>query len=93
MYVYPLVLYIPLQEAALYVREGKDNEKFASHPNGRFSKMAYDIVHNRVFIIVDFIATVCLMLLALIEDPPIVNIPTTLKGLVVTVSAPVTHDG
>ena len=75
-----------VQDAALYVREGEDNEKFASHPNGWFSKKAYHIVHNPLFYTIDFIATVLLLLLALIEDPPVVNIPERWKAVVVTVS-------
>lgn len=77
---------MPLQEAALYIHEGENNEKFASHPNGRLSKFAYHIVHSKWFYFTDFIATVLLMLLAFIEDPPVVNIPEEIKTVVVTVS-------
>lgn len=68
------------------MREGEDNEKFASHPNGQFSKRAYNIVHNRVFYTLDLFATVLLLLLALVEDPPVVNIPEKWKAVVVSVS-------
>ena len=74
----------------MYVREGKDNDRLDSHSDDSFSRMAYHIVHNPVFAVVDLIATVSLMLLALIEDPPIFNIPMNLKGVVVTVSELIT---
>ena len=70
----------------MYVCEGEDNDRFDSHSNDSSSRKAYHIVHNPVFVVVDFLATVCLMLLALIEDPPVFNIPMTWKGVVVTVS-------
>ena len=60
-----------LQEAALYVREGEDNDKFLSHPTGKWSKLAYKILHHPVFYVFDLLLCIMLMLLALIERPAV----------------------
>ena len=57
------------QEAALYVREGEDNDKFFHHPTGKWSKLAYSILHHPVFYVTDLVTCVLLMLLILIEKP------------------------
>jgi two pore calcium channel protein 1 len=59
------------EEATLYVREGELNDKFYSHPTGRWSKLAYKILHHPVFHIFDLTLSVLLMLLALIEKPAV----------------------
>ena len=60
-----------VQEAALYVREGELNDKFYSHPTGRWSKLAYIILHHSVFHVFDLLLSIFLMLLALIEKPSV----------------------
>lgn len=62
---------VTLQEATLYVREGELNDKFYSHPTGRWSKIAYKILHHPIFHIFDLTLSILLMLLALIEKPPV----------------------
>ena len=57
------------QEAALYVHEGEDNNKFYHHPAGKWSKLAYNILHHPAFYISDLITSILLMLLAFIERP------------------------
>ncbi len=57
------------QEAALYVNEGEDNDKFIHHPMGKWSKMAYTILHNPVFYVADLLVSILLMALALMEKP------------------------
>lgn len=59
------------QEAALYVREGEDNDKFYCHPTGKWSKLAYKILHHPLFHAFDLALSVLLMLLALIEKPAV----------------------
>ena len=61
------------QEAALYVREGEDNAKFYHHPRGKWSKMAFKILHHPFYYICHLVVSVLLMLLAFIEDPRIGN--------------------
>ena len=61
------------QEAALYVREGEDNDKFIHHPTGRWSKLAYTIHHHPAFYISNLVTTILLLLLAFIEVPSIVD--------------------
>lgn len=83
--------YIIFQEAALYIREGEDNDKFYCHPRGKWSKVAYKILHHPIFHIFDLVLSVLLMLLALIEKPaifgteddekPIVSVSYTLKHM------------
>lgn len=63
------------QEAALYVREGEDNDKFFHHPTGKYSKLAYTILHHPVFYVTDLVTCVLLMLLILIEKPETSVIP------------------
>ena len=65
----PFIIYV--QEAALYVREGELNDKFYSHPTGRWSKLAYIILHHSVFHVFDLLLSILLMLLALIEKPSV----------------------
>ena len=60
-----------LQEAAIYVQEGEDNEKFVHHPRNRQSKLAFKILHHPAYYITHLIVTILLMLLALAENYPI----------------------
>ena len=71
-----------VQEAALYVREGEDNDKFYSHPTGKWSKIAYKILHHPVFHVFDLALSVLLMLLALIEKPAVFGTDSDEKPVV-----------
>lgn len=73
------------QEAALCIREGKDNDKFACHPTQKGSKMAYKILHHPIFHVFDLVLSVLLMLLALIENPTVLGTKPD-EPTVVTVS-------
>ena len=53
------------------MREGELNDKFFNHPTGRWSKLAYKILHHPVFHVFDLLLSVALMLLALIEKPSV----------------------
>lgn len=59
-----------VQEAAIYIKEGKDNEKFNHHPNSHWSKIAFKILHHPAYYITHLIVTILLMLLALAENHP-----------------------
>ena len=64
-----------MQEAAIFVKEGKDNEKFNHHPQGRWSKLAFKILHHPAYYTTHLIVTVLLILLALAENHPVEGYP------------------
>ena len=59
------------QEAALLVREGRDNEKFSTRPQGVWSTRAYAVVHSRAWYWTNFATALALMGLAVIEEPSV----------------------
>ena len=59
-----------MQEAAIFVQEGEDDEKFVHHPIDRYSKLAFKILHHPAYYITHLIVTILLMLLALAENYP-----------------------
>ena len=75
-----------LQEAAIFAQEGIDNDKFASHPNGVYSKIAFTIAHNPFFYITEFVVCCLLLGLAVIEYPALVKIHATDERISVVVS-------
>lgn len=79
------VLPISLQEAAIFVREGEDNAKFFHHPKGRWSKLAFFILHHPAYYITHLALTTLLMLLALLETPPSRDLDHSAKIAIVSV--------
>lgn len=69
-----------VQEAAIYLEEGLDNDKFDTHPKTRKEYIAFRRCHNHIYYTIELLAPLCLMLLALIEEP------ATIKGMPVWVS-------
>ena len=63
-----------LQEATIYLQEGKDNDLFKAHPQGRWSKLAYNILHHPAFYISDLVVSVLLMMLAILERPSVIKL-------------------
>ncbi|XP_065889561.1 two pore channel protein 1-like isoform X2 [Dysidea avara] len=63
------------QEAAIYLREGEENEKLYHHPSSVTSYWAYMVLHNPVYYIAEFAVSVLLMLLAFLEKPTFLDIP------------------
>lgn len=61
------------EEAALYVREGEDNDKFPYHPRGKWSRHAYTVLHHPAYYITHLTVGILLMLLALIEQPSVAD--------------------
>ncbi|XP_071945842.1 two pore channel protein 1-like [Antedon mediterranea] len=59
------------QEAAIYLQEGENNERFDTHPQTQDALPAYLIVHNIWFYIIDMLASILIMGLALCEAPAV----------------------
>ena len=57
------------QEAALYVSEGEKDAKIYHHPDGYWSKRAFKTLHHTLYYVTHLIASVLLMLLAIVETP------------------------
>ena len=74
-----------MQEAAIYVREGEDNDKFFNHPEGRWSKLAFFILHHPAYYITHLLLTTLLMLLALLETPPAREIDASVRKAILSV--------
>ena len=58
-------------EAAIYVQEGENNDKFTAHPNSHDELPGYLITHNTGFYLLDLFAALLLMSLALVEEPAV----------------------
>ncbi|XP_050302250.1 two pore calcium channel protein 1-like isoform X2 [Anthonomus grandis grandis] len=56
-------------EAAIFLEEGENNEKFDSHPRHPSALPAYLLVHNKLYYGLDLFFSILLLLLALVEDP------------------------
>lgn len=63
------------QEAAIYLEEGENNDIFTAHPKRRESLPAYLLAHQKWFYILDWLASVTLLLLAVFEKPAILQVP------------------
>ena len=58
-------------EAAIYIQEGENNDKFTTHPKSQESLPAYLLAHNTLFYLLDLVAALMLLSLALIERPAV----------------------
>ncbi|XP_053558136.1 two pore channel protein 1 isoform X2 [Bombina bombina] len=59
------------QEAAIYLQEGKNNDKFYTHPRNPKALSAYLFAHNHPFYILEICTALLLMLLSLCETPAV----------------------
>ncbi|XP_050410021.1 two pore channel protein 1 isoform X1 [Patella vulgata] len=59
------------QEAAIYLEEGENNDKFDTHPRDQSALPAYEVAHNRWFHLLDLIAAILVLLVAICERPAI----------------------
>ncbi|XP_033106925.1 two pore calcium channel protein 1-like [Anneissia japonica] len=59
------------QEAAIYLQEGENNERFETHPQTQDALPAYLIVHNIWFYLIELFASILIMALALCEAPAV----------------------
>ncbi|KAK7069934.1 Two pore calcium channel protein 1 [Halocaridina rubra] len=58
-------------EAAIFLEEGENNDKFNSHPRDRDALPAYLVTHNHWFYSLDLAAALLLLALAVIEKPAV----------------------
>lgn len=58
-------------EAAIFLEEGCNNEKFDSHPTHPTALPAYLLVHNSWYYGLDLATSILLLLLALVESPAV----------------------
>lgn len=58
-------------EAAIFLEEGRNNEKFDSHPTHPSALPAYLLVHNSWYYGLDLATSILLLLLALVESPAV----------------------
>lgn len=64
-----LTTYTFTQEAAIYLKEGIENERLCHHPTDSKSFWAYMAIHHPAYYITEVIVCVLLMFLAFIEKP------------------------
>ncbi|OAD53411.1 Two pore calcium channel protein 1 [Eufriesea mexicana] len=69
-------------EAAIFLEEGRNNEKFDSHPKHPEDLPAYLLVHNNWYYGLDLLTSLILLALALVEEPavPLFGIPVWAHG-------------
>ncbi|XP_012232885.1 two pore calcium channel protein 1-like isoform X2 [Linepithema humile] len=69
-------------EAAIFLEEGKNNEKFDSHPKRPEDLPAYLLVHNSWYNGLDLLISLILLSLAFIEEPalPLFRVPVWVHG-------------
>ncbi|KAM6931501.1 two pore channel protein 1 isoform 1-T1 [Xenentodon cancila] len=59
------------QEAAIYLQEGENNDKFFSHPRNPKALAAYLFAHNHLFYMMELLTGLLLMMLSLCEAPAV----------------------
>ncbi|KYN42644.1 Two pore calcium channel protein 1 [Trachymyrmex septentrionalis] len=72
------------REAAIYLEEGRNNEKFDSHPRHPEDMPAYFLVHNSWYNGLDLLISLILLSLAFVEEPalPLFKVPVWVHGSV-----------
>lgn len=70
------------QEAAIFLQEGENNDKFYTHPRNCNALPAYQIAHHQWFQVLDLVAALGLLLLAACERPavPFLTLPVGVHG-------------
>ncbi|KAJ3604188.1 hypothetical protein NHX12_028929 [Muraenolepis orangiensis] len=59
------------QEAAIYLQEGENNDKFFTHPRNPKALAAYLFAHNHLFYMMELVTGLLLMVLSLCEAPAV----------------------
>ncbi|KAM9464220.1 two pore channel protein 1 isoform 1-T1 [Salvelinus alpinus] len=59
------------QEAAIYLQEGENNDKFFTHPRNPKALAAYLFAHNHLFYMMELLTGLLLMVLSLCEAPAV----------------------
>uniref|UniRef100_A0A1A8NLV1 Two pore segment channel 1 n=1 Tax=Nothobranchius pienaari TaxID=704102 RepID=A0A1A8NLV1_9TELE len=78
------------QEAAIYLQEGENNDKFFTHPRNPKALAAYLFAHNHLFYMMELVTGLMLLMLSLCEAPAVptlrldVYIHATLELLALT---------
>lgn len=67
-------------EAAIFLEEGENNEKFDSHPRHPSALPAYLLVHNSWYYGLDLATSVLLLSLALVEEPAVFEMTVWMHG-------------
>lgn len=69
-------------EAAIFLEEGRNNEKFDSHPRHPEDLPAYLLVHNNWYYGLDLLTSLVLLALAFVEEPavPLFGVPVWAHG-------------
>lgn len=69
------------QEAAIFLQEGENNDKFYTHPRNCNALPAYQIAHHQWFQVLDLVAALGLLLLAACERPavPFLTLPVGVR--------------
>nr|XP_033811745.1 two pore calcium channel protein 1 isoform X2 [Geotrypetes seraphini] len=62
---------ITYQEAAIYLQEGDNNDKFFTHPKNAKALAAYLFVHNHLFYLMELMTSLLLLFLSLCEAPAV----------------------
>ncbi|XP_033106926.1 two pore calcium channel protein 1-like [Anneissia japonica] len=68
------------QEAAMYLKEGEENEQFGSLPRAKNATIAQIIIHNFWFNVIDLLASCFILSLALVESPATIPIPVRIHA-------------
>ncbi|XP_063396225.1 two pore channel protein 1-like isoform X1 [Mytilus trossulus] len=70
------------QEAAIYLQEGENNDKYSTHPRDFNALPAYKIAHKKIFYALDLFAALLVMGLAACERPavPFLTLPVGVHG-------------
>ncbi|XP_064612254.1 LOW QUALITY PROTEIN: two pore channel protein 1-like [Liolophura sinensis] len=59
------------QEAAIFLQEGENNDKYRTHPASHEALPAYQIAHNKWFYLLDLMAAILILFLAACEKPAV----------------------
>lgn len=59
------------QEAAIYLQEGENNDKFFTHPRNPKALAAYLFAHNHLFYMMELLTGLLLLMLSLCEAPAV----------------------
>lgn len=57
----------------MLVREGLETGDFVFHPTGKWTTLAHNLLHSKVYTLIHLAATMLLMLLALVEYPGVIT--------------------
>ncbi|XP_060068697.1 two pore channel protein 1-like [Ylistrum balloti] len=69
-------------EAAIFLQEGENNDKYTTHPRSHDALPAYEIAHNHWFYALDLFASLLVLFMAACERPavPFLTLPVGVHG-------------